>query len=246
MKSLSKIILVLTITVVFSAVMAGSSFAASKKDHPVKESHKGLAKGHHHSHTTFEHGKRAQAFYQRKNVRTWNTDRWVPKDFSKKGSHKDHWKARHKDHNKTALEKRPQFQHIQNKKFDHPLRRDRGKSDQATLKHLDKALAKLDSRWSNHSGLTMLDPYGHSKDDRMDVYGNRGRVIPAPDPTPDPGTTDGSGSTDTGSTDTGSTDTGSTSTGSTDTGSTSTGSTDTGSTSTGSGSTTDPIPEMPF
>lgn len=45
-------------------------------------------------------------------------------------------------------------------------------------------------RWWNNAPFPMLDPYGHSRDDRKELYGNRGRPIrgaePAPGPEPPP------------------------------------------------------------
>jgi len=69
-----------------------------------------------------------------------------------------------------------------------------------SLARLKNALQKLErSRWAynphdtrgqgNMGRPDMLDPYGHDKDsDRMELYGNRGRVIREPElpPEPDP------------------------------------------------------------
>ena len=70
------------------------------------------------------------------------------------------------------------------------------------LNNLDEALNKLNKarynynpndtrRQGNMGRVNMLDPYGHDKDsDRMELYGNRGRVlkesIPKPEPVPEP------------------------------------------------------------
>lgn len=53
--------------------------------------------------------------------------------------------------------------------------------------HKEHSKGKDNARWNsnpkddrgqgNMGKVDMLDPYGHSKDDRMDLYGNRGRVI---------------------------------------------------------------------
>lgn len=100
----------------------------------------------------------------------------------------------------------------------HSARIDRGRSidhkeikeaknkNEKTLMELEKALHKLEySRWlynphdkrgqGNMGKVNMLAPYGHDKNpDRMELYGNRGRVIrigepesePQPEPTPEP------------------------------------------------------------
>ncbi len=69
-----------------------------------------------------------------------------------------------------------------------------------TLKSAEEALGKLEhARWAynpndtrgqgNMGHVDMLDPYGHDKDsDRLELYGNRGRVIrevPEPEPPPE-------------------------------------------------------------
>lgn len=80
------------------------------------------------------------------------------------------------------------------------------KNEKKLLSDLKDALIKLNhSRWSYNPGdergqgnmgrVDMLAPFGHDKDsDRMELYGNRGRVIrivepipePEPEPTPEP------------------------------------------------------------
>ena len=69
-----------------------------------------------------------------------------------------------------------------------------------TLNSAEEALGKLErARWAhnpndtrgqgNMGNVDMLDPYGHDKDsDRLELYGNRGRVIrevPEPEPPPE-------------------------------------------------------------
>jgi hypothetical protein len=76
--------------------------------------------------------------------------------------------------------------------------------DEAILNNLEEALKKLEhAKWAYHpndqrgqgnmGSVVMLAPFGHDKDsDRMELYGNRGRVIrieepePTPEPVPDP------------------------------------------------------------
>ncbi len=75
------------------------------------------------------------------------------------------------------------------------------KQEKNTLNDAKTALEKLEnSRWAynpndtrgqgNMGQVAMIAPYGHDKDsDRMELYGNRGRVIrpePTPTPTPEP------------------------------------------------------------
>jgi len=77
----------------------------------------------------------------------------------------------------------------------------REKQEKNILNDAKTALEKLEnSRWAynpndtrgqgNMGRVTMIAPYGHDKDsDRMELYGNRGRVIrsePEPTPTPEP------------------------------------------------------------
>ena len=67
------------------------------------------------------------------------------------------------------------------------------------LRDLDYSLKKLNNlKFANHpkddrgqgnmGKVDMLDPYGFSKDDRMELYGNRGRIIriSEPEPVPEP------------------------------------------------------------
>jgi hypothetical protein len=70
--------------------------------------------------------------------------------------------------------------------------------DEAILNNLENALSKLEhARWAYHphdqrgqgnmGNVDMLAPYGHDKDsDRMELYGNRSRVIRIEEPEPDP------------------------------------------------------------
>ena len=72
------------------------------------------------------------------------------------------------------------------------------KRDVRLMKSLNEAISKLEhSRWAynphddrgqgNMGSVDMIAPYGHDKDsDRKELYGNRGRVIRAVEPTPPP------------------------------------------------------------
>lgn len=77
------------------------------------------------------------------------------------------------------------------------LRGDVSRTPVSSMKSAEKALAKLESaRWAynpndtrgqgNMGKVTMIAPYGHDKDsDRLEVYGNRGRVVrETPEPPP--------------------------------------------------------------
>jgi len=97
---------------------------------------------------------------------------------------------------------RPNVQRRLDRRIAHSIQ----KRNQRLLKDLNQSLLKLNNaRWSynphddrgqgNMGKVDMLDPYGHDKDsDRMELYGNRGRVIkqmvpepiPEPDPIPEP------------------------------------------------------------
>lgn len=100
----------------------------------------------------------------------------------------------------------PESQKSQRQKYyrtaDHSIRRELvDKKNEKILKDLEEALRNLKhSRWSynphdergqgNMGKVDMIAPYGHDKDsDRMELYGNRGRVIKAestPEPVPEP------------------------------------------------------------
>lgn len=96
----------------------------------------------------------------------------------------------------TAKINRPKFRIQKN----HRIHADAHKHKTTTLNNLNQSLKNLEiAKWAYHprddrgqgnmGKVDMLDPYGHDKDsDRMELYGNRGRVIrdPAPEPEPDP------------------------------------------------------------
>ncbi len=110
----------------------------------------------------------------------------IEKNIIKKGINRD-LKMLHKP---SAQKQRKHSQNVNSRK------------NKNILNNLDKALNKLNKARCNYNPndirgqgnmgrVNMLDPYGHDKDsDRMELYGNRGRVlkesIPKPEPVPEP------------------------------------------------------------
>lgn len=116
------------------------------------------------------------------------------KENNGKGPDTEHGKS-NKDHSAAKSEHSSAVQlNNAQRKADH--------SEQLLNRKLEQSLNRLENdHFANHPLDTrgqgnmgkpdMLDPYGFNKDNRLELYGNRGRVIkeepvPEPDPLPDP------------------------------------------------------------
>ena len=143
------------------------SITKPKNQPKVKENNKGKAEGHE---------KIKSKNINRKNI-----------DHKKRIQVEKNIKQKEDKLNKPSI-KRP-YQQI-----NHAERR----KDKKILLDLEKALQRLErARWSHNPHDTrgqgnmgrpeMLNPYGHDKDsDRLELYGNRGRVLKNPEPVPEP------------------------------------------------------------